>query len=242
MTSKNLLMRSLLTIVGGICVFCTVALKAELVILGGGEVIKVAGWEKVDDRYLLELASGGRITLPAARVRRIEPDELRTESAVAATAPNRFLLGFDSSHPVPDTPYGKLIHAAARRHQLNPTLVAAMVRQESGFDPSAVSPRGALGLLQLMPETAQRFGIDAEDLHDPARNLEAGARYLAWLSRHFDGDLDSVLAAFNSGEGTVERYQGVPPYPETRRYIERIHTALGIARAPRRAATSGSAG
>ncbi len=103
-----------------------------------------------------------------------------------------------------------------------------MVRHESGFKADAESPRGALGLMQLMPETAERFGVGYADLSDPASNLEAGVRYLAWLSKRFEGDLSHVLAAFNSGEGTVDRFEGVPPYRETREYIRRIYSELGL--------------
>jgi soluble lytic murein transglycosylase-like protein len=114
---------------------------------------------------------------------------------------------------------------------MNPRLVAAMVRCESAFDPYATSPRGAQGLMQLMPATAERFGVAPVELHDPARNLEAGVRYLRWLADRFDNDLPKVLAAFNSGEGTVDRYSGVPPYRETQDYVRRVYAQLGLSSA-----------
>ena len=107
------------------------------------------------------------------------------------------------------------------------SLVAAMVRAESAFDPLAVSRKGASGLLQLMPSTAQRFGVELQEIFDPARNLDAGVRYIRWLSERFDGDLALILAGYNAGEATVERYEGVPPYAETQTYIRRIYSALG---------------
>jgi soluble lytic murein transglycosylase-like protein len=143
-----------------------------------------------------------------------------------------FEIGFLDSHPVPSAPYGDLIHDTSRRYRLNPQLVAAMIHAESAFDAQAISPRGARGLLQLMPATAERFGVDPVELDDPARNLEAGARYLRWLADRFDNDLQMVLAAYNSGEGTVDRYRGMPPYRETREYVRRICSALGLQSSP----------
>jgi soluble lytic murein transglycosylase-like protein len=145
--------------------------------------------------------------------------------------PPTFELDFLETHPVPEAPYGPLIHQAARRHRVNPGLVAAIIRCESAFDPHAISPRGAQGLLQLMPATAERFGVDPVELHDPARNIEAGVRYLRFLADRFDNDLARVLAAYNSGEGTVDRFRGVPPYRETREYLRRVYLELGLASA-----------
>jgi soluble lytic murein transglycosylase-like protein len=121
-----------------------------------------------------------------------------------------------------------LIFETARRHGVNPELVAALVRAESAFDPAALSHKGARGLMQLMPATARRFGVSPIESYDPGRNLEAGTRYLAWLLVRFDGDVVRALAAYNAGEGTVERYGGVPPYRETRTYIRRIYATLGL--------------
>ncbi|MEE2775905.1 MAG: lytic transglycosylase domain-containing protein [Acidobacteriota bacterium] len=176
------------------------------------------------DVQLTHLAAGGRVTHPTAR-RPIADGVLP-----APLARPHFPLRYDDFDPIPDSPYGHLIHATARRFDLNPELVRAIVLCESSFDPDAISVQGARGLLQLMPETAQRFGVAPEDLADPERNLEAGVRYLSWLTRRFDGDLDSVLAAFNSGEGTVDRFQGVPPYRETRTYLTRVYRELGLDR------------
>lgn len=117
-------------------------------------------------------------------------------------------------------PYGREIERAAEHNRVDPLLVAAVVAAESSFDATARSPKGALGLMQVTPETADHFGID--DLLAPAQNLEAGARYLQWLLRQFDGDLELSLAAYNAGPGNVRRYGGVPPFPETRRYVEKV--------------------
>jgi soluble lytic murein transglycosylase-like protein len=130
---------------------------------------------------------------------------------------------------VPVAPYGDLIHQASRRYRVNPELVRAIVRCESAFNPWATSPRGAAGLMQLMPATAERFGITSDDRWDPARNLDAGVAYVRFLVDHFENDLPLVLAAFNSGEGAVERHRGIPPYRETRDYVRRVYRELGLA-------------
>jgi soluble lytic murein transglycosylase-like protein len=103
-----------------------------------------------------------------------------------------------------------------------------MVKAESAFDPEAVSVKGARGLLQLMPATAMRFGVPPEALFEPRENLDAGVRYLKWLSERYPGDLPRILSAYNAGEGSVDRYGGVPPFRETRDYIRRIYSELGM--------------
>jgi hypothetical protein len=132
-----------------------------------------------------------------------------------ADSPERRLLG--------TVPYGSLILDAAERYRLDGLLLAAMVETESGFDPTAVSPNGARGLMQLMPMTAASFG--ASVVGDPRANVRAGARYLRYLLRRFDNDLELALAAYNAGPATVRRYRGIPPYRETREYVERVLTS-----------------
>jgi soluble lytic murein transglycosylase-like protein len=137
-------------------------------------------------------------------------------------------LGFEE-HGVPAAPFGDIIYEMAGRHAVNPYLVAALVQVESAFNPRAVSRKGARGLMQLLPATARRFGLSKKgDLFDPAKNLEAGIRYLKWLSDRFSGDAARVLAAYNAGEGAVDRFGGVPPYRETRNYVTRIFGLLGL--------------
>jgi soluble lytic murein transglycosylase-like protein len=110
------------------------------------------------------------------------------------------------------------IDAIARRHGVDPLLVRAVIRVESNFDPRAVSPKGAAGLMQLMPETAMRYGVD--NRFDPAQNVDGGVRYLRDLMAMFDGNLSLALAAYNAGEGAVLKYgRRIPPYPETQQYV-----------------------
>lgn len=117
-------------------------------------------------------------------------------------------------------PFGEAILAAAERYRLDGMLLAAMVEAESSFDPTVVSPRGAIGLLQVMPEMAAGHGV--ADPFDPQANLDLGARYFSGLLRRFDGDVELALAAYNAGPGAVERYGGVPPYRETNRFVARV--------------------
>jgi soluble lytic murein transglycosylase-like protein len=114
------------------------------------------------------------------------------------------------------------VHAMAPGFGLDPHLVIAVVAAESAFDKSAVSPKGAQGLMQLMPQTASRFGVT--NAFDPEQNLRGGMTYLAWLIEQFRGDLDLALAGYNAGEGAVEQYRGIPPYQETREYVRRIRS------------------
>jgi hypothetical protein len=209
---------------------------AELAVLVDGRVLKVDGFDLQEPRVRFELPGGGSLTMSLDRVERIVEDEIVPEGE-RLEEDGAFMIAFSESDQVPDTPYGELIFETARRHEINPDLVAAMVRAESAFDPAAVSPKGARGLLQLMPATAQRFGVERDAMHDPVRNLDAGVRYLKWLGERFDGELPLMLAGYNAGEGMVDRYDGVPPFRETNNYIKRIYGYLGLDES---AATSGT--
>lgn len=115
-----------------------------------------------------------------------------------------------------------LLHQVASQHDIDPRLVQAIITVESNFNPYAVSRAGAQGLMQLMPATAERYQV--RDPFNPQANLEGGIRYLKDLMGLFPGELHLVLAAYNAGEGAVARYGGIPPYPETQRYVERVLT------------------
>ncbi|HKI03720.1 MAG TPA: lytic transglycosylase domain-containing protein [Thermoanaerobaculia bacterium] len=129
----------------------------------------------------------------------------------------------------PKSPYGQLIYDIAIRHSVNPQLVAAVIHVESAFNARAVSRKGACGLMQLLPATARRFGVTKKkDLFDPKKNLEAGVKYLKWLTARFGGDVQKTLAAYNAGEGAVDRFGGVPPYRETQNYVQKIFGLLGF--------------
>lgn len=118
-----------------------------------------------------------------------------------------------------------LVSQLARRYGVDARLVQAIITVESDFNPRAVSHAGAQGLMQLMPETAARFQVD--DPFDPRANIEGGVRYLKHLFQRFPGDVQRVLAAYNAGEGAVERYGGIPPYRETQHYVARVMSLYG---------------
>lgn len=132
-----------------------------------------------------------------------------------------------------DGTLARLIEEAAGAYGLDASLVTAIVRVESAFNPQAVSHKGAMGLMQIMPATARGLGItDPErDLLDPHTNLRAGARHLRGLHRRYPGRLDLAIAAYNAGEGAVARWAGIPPYPETRQYVESVLSWYEVYRA-----------
>src|SRR5580658_7370578 len=117
----------------------------------------------------------------------------------------------------------KLVREAAERHQVDPALVRAVIETESNWNPSAISRKGALGLMQLVPTTAQRFG--ANDALSPKQNVDAGVKYLKTLLERYNGNLDLALAAYNAGEGAVDRAHGVPAFRETRNYVQKVQDA-----------------
>lgn len=118
-----------------------------------------------------------------------------------------------------------IILRAGEREGVDPRLIHAVIKQESRYDPKATSGAGAKGLMQLMPATAKRF--DCNDPNDRESNVEAGTKYLAWLLKRFDGDVQLALAGYNAGEGSVDKYQGIPPYSETQNYVKKIVANYG---------------
>ncbi len=118
----------------------------------------------------------------------------------------------------------RLVRTLAPQFRLDPDLVLAVVQVESNFDPNARSPKNAQGLMQLIPETAERFGVG--DVWDPEQNLRGGMAYLRWLLDNFDGDVKLALAGYNAGEGAVQRHGGIPPFAETQDYVQRISGML----------------
>ncbi len=177
--------------------------RAEIALLANGQTLKLDGHRVEDGLVVLVLKGGGEMSVPAATVQGFVPDEVLDEVTVPAG--------------------GDLRQAAAlvaRRHGLDPELVIAVVSVESGFKPQAVSPKGAQGLMQLMPKTAESLGV--ADALDPEQNLDGGVRHLGQLLAQYDGDVERALAAYNAGEGAVHRHHGIPPYRETRAYVKKV--------------------
>ena len=162
------------------------------------------------------------------------PDGDLLPLAAAAPAPKpppgRVVAAAPTRPPPPPPPANappqivNFVNLVAPEYQLEPHVVLAVIAQESNFDPSALSPKNAQGLMQLIPDTARRFGV--RNAADPAQNIRGGMAYLRWLLAYFEGDLALALAGYNAGEKAVDRYRGVPPYAETRLYVRKIIAGL----------------
>ena len=123
------------------------------------------------------------------------------------------------------TEYDNYIRAASRKHGVDPALVKAVIQVESNYNPTAISSAGARGLMQLMPGTAARYDLGMSDLMVPKRNIDAGVQHLAYLKTLFPNNMDYVLAAYNAGENNVVRYNGIPPFPETVNYVQKVKSS-----------------
>ena len=145
---------------------------------------------------------------------------------------NMLLLGFfllfslsdgkaeDKSTSLLESRYHGIVNTVAKRYYLPPELIHSIIRAESNYDPFAISPKGAMGLMQLMPETAKIYKV--KNVFDPQDNIEGGVKYLNDLIKLFNSDTDLVLAAYNAGQEAVKKYGGIPPYPETKSYIKNV--------------------
>ena len=157
---------------------------------------------------------GRRCQLVVRSSKKSKPSAKKPSSGTRATSSS------GSKDPVRYSRYDGLIGDAARLYQLPESFIRAVMRVESDFNPSVVSRAGAMGLMQLMPKTARSMGVS--DPFDARQNIHGGARYLRILANRFKGDLVLTVAAYNAGEGAVEKYGGIPPYKETQRYVRRV--------------------
>jgi len=157
----------------------------------------------------------------------LKPPESDPPPVVAVATPGRKPVVLPPPPPPTNAPptIVRFVSLVAPDYQLAPHLVLAVMATESNFDPLALSPKNAQGLMQLIPDTAARFKV--RNPSDPAQNIRGGMAYLRWLLAYFEGDLSLALAAYNAGERAVDRYRGVPPYAETRLYVRRIIAAIG---------------
>lgn len=197
------------------------AQAGELALLSSGALLRADRHEIEGDRVRL-FHNGGETLLRAALIVRFEDDGVAAPVPVAVALPvSTALPPAPPVLPVSKTP-ADLAVAAARTYSLPEAFVRSVMRAESGFQPHALSPKGAIGLMQLMPGTARDLGVDP---HDPEQNALGGAKYLRDLLALYEGRPDQVLlalAAYNAGPAAVEKYHGVPPFAETREYIWRV--------------------
>jgi soluble lytic murein transglycosylase-like protein len=207
-----------------------------LVVFGDGRILQVASFQLVDaDDVRLSFPGGGEMTIPLDLVDRIVDEEyerpaLRPEGGAAAPSPRS--VRRPEGRAAIASPFSAEILEAAERYRIDPALIAAVIRAESNFVPSAVSRKGARGLMQLMPATARRLGVARH--FDPKENILGGTAYLAELAeRYGDTSVELILAAYNAGERAVEEYGGVPPYRETLAYVRRVTDFWASARVPK---------
>ena len=190
----------------------------EFATFASGSRLHVDRHEAVEGGKIRLYANGGYIELAGSQISGFEPDE--AEPAPPAPVPPEKPA---ETSPNSSASPRELADAAADKYGLPRRLVRSVMSAESGFQPQAVSPKGAIGLMQLMPATARDLGVDALD---PAQNVDAGARYLRDLLVKYDGALWHALAAYNAGPEAVDKYNGIPPYAETIRYVTRIDKEL----------------
>jgi len=205
--------------------------SAEIVFLKSGRTLSVKGHRIDGERITLTLRGGGEVTCDKTVVEKIEPDEVPyIEPPVEKVEQIQETPAADLSQadrPVLDgTPYAEIIAAAAEAHGVDPMLVRALIQVESGYRPRARSPRGAMGLMQLMPSTAREYNV--RHPFEPKANIEAGIKHLKTLIDRFGDDVGLALAAYNAGPGAVEKFNGIPPYRETRSYVSRILALAGL--------------
>ncbi len=181
--------------------------QLQAMLAAGSPAVQASPSAKTSFSAALQNATGAPATLSAAA----------TQAAAAPTAANP--ASTSSSLPA-GTPYAAEITSAATANGIDPALLAGLVKQESGFNPSAGSPAGARGLTQLMPGTAAGLGVN--NVLDPVQSLNGGAKYLKQQLDAFGGDVTKALAAYNAGPGAVQRFGGVPPYAETQNYVKKV--------------------
>ena len=210
----------------GMFALSALPVQAEIVYFNNGRNLSIQSHHADGDRMVMEMRGGGEMTLDTTLISHIEPDEVphpepEPPSAQADSVPAPAALPNVriEAHPRID----RIIDRVAKEQGVDATLVRAVIQVESGFEPRARSSAGAVGLMQVMPQTARQYGVTGRRLYDPRANLEAGIKHLKSLLDHLP--LHLALAAYNAGEGAVQRFQGVPPYPETQKYVS---TILGL--------------
>jgi soluble lytic murein transglycosylase-like protein len=200
--------------------------SAELIFFHGERSMSVAGHRVEGDLIVIQLRGGGEMTVARDKVVRIAQDEVPYPEPDAIASSGVPSIPAASTLPalMGRTSYDPLIEHASMQHGVDARLLKAVIQVESGFHARARSPKGAMGLMQLMPKTAKQYQA-GRNPYDPARNIQAGTKYLRTLLDEFD--LPLALAAYNAGEGAVRRFGGIPPYSETQAYVAKILALVG---------------
>ncbi len=200
------------------------ALRAEYVVLRSGQRLTVTGYQLQGNKYRLQMA-GGSVEVAAVDVVTIEPED------VFAALP---------AAPVVKPPYREFVEGAAARYGVDPDLITSVIAVESNFDPKASSRKNARGLMQLLPETAERLGV--KNIYDPQENIDAGTRYLRELLQRYNNDIVLALAAYNAGPERVQQYGRVPPFAETISYVRRVKRGYDKSKSKSSSKTSAKTG
>jgi soluble lytic murein transglycosylase-like protein len=198
---------------------------AELVTFTTGRTMSVAAHRQDGAVTVFSLRGGGEMAIDSALIAAIGPDEVPYPEPAAAVSDGDPAppAGTDSPTLRVDPTFDPIIRRVAEEKGVDAALVRAVIQVESGYQPRARSSRGAVGLMQLMPATARQYGV--RNLYDPSANIRAGVSHLKSLLDRFP--LVLALAAYNAGEAAVERFAGIPPYPETMNYVTRIRALVG---------------
>jgi soluble lytic murein transglycosylase-like protein len=197
-----------------------VSASAEIVVLTNGRTISVKGHRESGSAIVLTLRNGGEVTCAKSIIDKVLPDEVPYPEPQDAAETAKI----QKPEPLDSAPYGEIIAALSEAHGVDPMLVKALIQVESNYKPRARSRRGAMGLMQLMPSTAREYKV--RNPFDPKANIEAGIKHLKGLIDRFGVEL--ALAAYNAGEGAVRKFNGVPPYRETRDYVSKILSLAGL--------------
>lgn len=195
--------------------------SAEIVVLTSGRTLSVESHQIQGESITLKLRGGGEVTCDRSLVARVLPDEVPYREA---EAPEQEPQQTATPAILKSTPYGDIIVAVSKAHGVDPMLVRALIQVESGYRPRARSPKGAMGLMQLMPSTARAYKV--QNPYEPKANIEAGIKHLKGLIDRLGVEL--ALAAYNAGEGAVKKFKGIPPYRETRNYVSKILSLAGV--------------
>jgi len=211
-----------LALVLGVLLLSMPALAADLAILRNGFSIRHERRELVGGVTRLYMGSdkAGFVDIPTVEIDHYEKDLTPAPLPPAPPVPAQRPLAAASSSPQNPQKLADVISSISSQQQLDPDLVNSVIHAESGFNPRAVSPKGARGLMQLMPQTASKLGV--ANPFDPTANVDGGTRYLRELLERYNFDMVKALAAYNAGPQRVEQYGGVPPYYETRTYVAKI--------------------